>query len=172
MACKRERHWPVTLAQFIRPRFLHRHLMRRNQSTQISPSQSSSSRIERIESRLPRFLQRYTKPLRNAPVTHVTAFVLLHELTAIVPLFGFAGFFMTTGWVPPLMGEWSWVSQGMEKFGNYFRRKGWLGEEEGLRDRWWGRGQGSVKLVTAWVWLLITTGDKKNWEFMWCMDRT
>lgn len=37
-------------------------------------------------SKIPRFLRPYTTQFITAPVSHVTAFVVLHEITAIVPL--------------------------------------------------------------------------------------
>jgi len=94
-------------------------------------------------------LQRYTTPLLNAPLTHITAFLLLHELTAVVPIFGLAGLFHYTRWMPPFVGEGKWVADGVEKFGNWFRRKGWFGKEEekGWRARWWGRGEGGTRVV-------------------------
>lgn len=116
-------------------------------------SQKARSRIGRITSRLPARLQRYTTPLLNAPLTHITAFLLLHELTAVLPLFGLAGVFHYTKWMPPFVGEGKWVADGAEKFGNWFRRKGWLGEEErrGWRARWWGRGEGGTRVVVEYV---------------------
>lgn len=127
-------------------------LFQRKQSFGTPPSQQASqSRIDRINARLPRFLQRYTLPLRNAPITHITAFLVLHELTAVVPLFGLAATFHYAEWLPPIVSEWHWVSDGVEKFGNYFRRKGWLGEESAGRFKWWGRGEGSVKIVVEFA---------------------
>lgn len=119
------------------------------------------SRFERINARLPRFLQRYTSALVGAPVTHISAFLILHELTAIVPLFGLAGFFHYTQWLPPFVSEWKWIAVGTEKFGNYFRRKGWVGpkdkaeidevEQRGKwtkrKDRIWNWSEGGSKLV-------------------------
>lgn len=112
-------------------------------------TKAPSSRVARIESRLPRFLQRYVQPLRNAPVSHITAFLILHELTAIVPLFGLAGVFHYTDWLPPYISEGAWVKQGVDKFGRYLRKKGWLGDEEDDdgRVKWWGRGEGGVRVV-------------------------
>jgi hypothetical protein len=104
--------------------------------------------MEKINSRLPRFLQRFMVPLRNAPVSHITAFLILHELTAVVPLFGLAATFHYTQWMPPYISEGKLVSQGVEKFGNYFRRKGWLGDEDAGRYKWWGRGEGGIRVVT------------------------
>ena len=100
---------------------------------------------------VPRFLSKYTIPLRNAPITHITAFLLLHEITAVAPLFALAGFFHYSRWMPPLVSEGKWVSDGVEKFGNYFRRKGWLGQEGKLRYRWWGRGEGATRIVVEYA---------------------
>ncbi|CCE83438.1 Piso0_004013 [Millerozyma farinosa CBS 7064] len=41
-----------------------------------------------ILKRVPKFLRSYTRNFINAPVSHVTAFVILHELSAVVPLVG------------------------------------------------------------------------------------
>ena len=109
------------------------------------------SRAERITSRLPRFLQRYTAPLLNAPLTHVTAFLILHELTAVVPLLGLAGFFHYSEWLPPYISEGKWVSDGVQRFGNYFRKKGWLGDDGSSRYMWWGRGEGGVRVVVEYA---------------------
>ena len=121
-------------------------------------SQKTRSRIVRITSRLPKFLQGYTTPLINAPLTHISAFLFLHELTAVIPLFGLAATFHYTRWMPPFISEGKWVSDGVEKFGNYFRRKGWLGEEgKARRYRWWGRGEGGTRIVVEYVCLGIAT---------------
>lgn len=110
------------------------------------------SRLTRLTSRLPRFLQRYTTPLISAPLTHISAFLLLHELTAVVPLFALAGIFHYTQWLPPYISEGKWISNGVEMFGSYFRRKGWLGDEEyARRHKWWGRGEGGVRVVIEYV---------------------
>lgn len=42
----------------------------------------------KILKRVPRFLRPYTTQFIYAPVSHVTSFLILHELTAIVPLVG------------------------------------------------------------------------------------
>ena len=113
----------------------------------------SRSRIYRIQSRLPKFLRSYTTPLINAPLTHVSAFLVLHELTAVVPLLGLAGIFHYSQWIPPFVSEGKWIADGVEKFGRYFRKKGWLGEvdEFGIvgskTGRWWSRGEGGVRVV-------------------------
>lgn len=117
--------------------------------TRLNPdsSQKARSRVERITSRLPKFLHRYTTPLFNAPLTHISAFLLLHELTAVVPLLGLAGIFHYTQWLPPFISEGKWVCDGVEKFGNYFRKKGWLRHDQATEYKWWERGEGGVRVV-------------------------
>lgn len=105
-----------------------------------------SSRISTIESRLPRFLQRLVTPIRNAPISHVTAFLVLHEITAIVPLFGLAGAFHYFNWLPPYISEGKWVSKYTAKFGRYLRKRGWI-KDESRSGQWFGKGEGSVRLV-------------------------
>ena len=111
-------------------------------------SQKARGRVERVNARLPRFLQRYTKPLIDAPLTHISAFLLLHELTAVLPLIGLIATFHYTHWMPPFVSNSKWVSEGVEKFGRYFRKKGWLGEEGvAKRERWWSFGEGGTRIV-------------------------
>ncbi|KAI6762793.1 hypothetical protein HG530_008773 [Fusarium avenaceum] len=91
---------------------------------------SQTSRIDRITSKLPRRLQKYTSRLRNAPVSHVVSFLILHEITAIVPVLGLFGFFHYTNYVPVdyVTGHFgSYVEDGVGRFGRYFKRKGWFG---------------------------------------------
>lgn len=112
-------------------------------------SQKARSRILRLTSKLPKFLQRYTTPLIDAPLTHISSFLFLHELTAIVPLFALAATFHYTNWLPPYISEGKWVTSSVEKFGNYFRKKGWLNEEQNTkRQKWWGKGEQGVRVVT------------------------
>ncbi|KAK5200650.1 hypothetical protein LTR16_005376, partial [Cryomyces antarcticus] len=77
-------------------------------------------------------------------------------ITAVVPLVGLTATFRYANWMPPYISEGKWVAEGAEKFGRYFRRKGWLGDEEGGggRGTWWGRGEGGVRLVAEYVVLL------------------
>ncbi|KAF2279893.1 uncharacterized protein EI97DRAFT_104871 [Westerdykella ornata] len=95
-----------------------------------SSTSSPQSRISRLNARLPRFLHKYTSALSSAPLTHITAFLLLHEITAIVPLLGLAATFHYTHWLPSWFAEGAWVLKGVERFGLYFKRKGWIREEE------------------------------------------
>ena len=137
------------------------------------PTVKAQSRLDRTINRLPKFLQRYLIPFRNAPLSHVTSFLILHEITAIVPLFGFWAIFHYTNWLPSYFSEGKWVHEGIEKFSRYFRKKGWLeterdhpdpadgGNWEIARDRLskqeeaWTNGQGRMRTVieagTAWA---------------------
>ena len=95
-----------------------------------SPSSTPTSRAERILSRLPRPLQRYTARLRSAPISHVVSFLILHEITAVVPLLGLFGIFHYTDFVPVsyvVEHYGGYVSEGTRRFEKYFRRKGWFG---------------------------------------------
>ncbi|KAL8781651.1 MAG: hypothetical protein Q9213_005916 [Squamulea squamosa] len=82
--------------------------------------------------------------------------MLAEDASTIVPLFGLAGIFHYTHWLPPYISEGEWVSTGVEKIGKWFRKRGWLGEKGVTkRDRWWNVGEvGStvvVEFATAWV---------------------
>ena len=104
---------------------------------------------------MPRFLRRFTTPLLSAPVSHVSSFLILHELTAVAPLLGLFALFHYANWLPPYVSEGKWVQQGVEKFGRYFRRKGWLGDEGGWKTKGWGLGESGVRILgevaTAWA---------------------
>lgn len=152
---------PFRLLSQIFPRFsygrtnLQQHI--RRQTTKSTAEATSNSRISRLEARLPRFLARYVKPLRNAPISHITAFLVLHELTAIIPLFGLTFAFHKFDWLPPVFSEGYWVKEGVEKFGRYFRRKGWIRDADGEGfekeenrkglAKWWPRGEDGVRLL-------------------------
>ncbi|KAF2096131.1 hypothetical protein NA57DRAFT_43907, partial [Rhizodiscina lignyota] len=104
---------------------------------------------------VPNFLRPTLQPVLHAPVSHITSFLILHELTAIVPLVSLAAAFHYTNWLPPYITEGAWVKQGMERFGRYFHRKGWLGEEGSKREGTWNFSEKGVKIVlevaTAWA---------------------
>lgn len=87
------------------------------------------TRLRRLNGRLPAFLRSYTTPLLSSPVTHVTSFLLLHEITAVLPLFGLVGAFHYGGWMP-VVGNGAF-DEGIERFGRWLRKKGWVGDEEG-----------------------------------------
>lgn len=125
----------------------------RRYATDSKPS-DPASRISRIESRLPRFLSRIVTPLRAAPLSHISAFLILHEITAVVPIFGLTTYFHYYNWLPPYISEWKWVSEYTVKLGNYLRKRGWINEEK-RSGRWFGRGETGtrivVELATAWA---------------------
>ena len=126
-------------------------------------------RIQQIFRRTPKFLRPTLSALHSAPLTHVSAFLILHELTAVIPLFSLVGAFHYYQWLPPFFAEGKWVVAGVEKFGNYFRRKGWIeagdtqeaakmaagGEarklEEGRISRWWNGGEAGTRLVVEFA---------------------
>jgi len=161
--------WPTSRASLRQQNLIPRH--RRPFSTPQHPEPTITNeavntaktvgRIQRINSKVPRFLRHWTTPLLSAPITTVSAFLILHELTAVIPLFGLAYFFHVTNWLPPYFAEGHWVKEGVERFERYFRRKGWLGDdgralgEDGQkleespaqRYAWSGRGEGSVRWV-------------------------
>lgn len=82
--------------------------------------------------RMPKFLRPYTNALRNAPGTHITSFLILHELTAVVPLIILGMGFHYSGWLPGNMDEEK-VLGYMNQFGSYFSRKGWFGVSTSLQ---------------------------------------
>ncbi|KAF2705767.1 hypothetical protein K504DRAFT_459862 [Pleomassaria siparia CBS 279.74] len=128
-----------------------------------TPPPASSERIVRFNRRLPRFLHKYTNALGNAPITHITSFLILHEITAIIPLLGLAATFHYTHWLPSWFAEGAWVLQGVERFGKYFKRKGWIRSEEAAeaerevqedlrrRDRAWNIGEGGTRVVVEFA---------------------
>lgn len=97
-------------------------------SSEPTPSGKSSpeSRFSRLVSRSPKFLQPWLAPIVNAPASHIVSFIVLHELTAVIPVAGLAAVFHTTGWLPSWFGEGKWVKEGLEKYGRYARKKGWV----------------------------------------------
>lgn len=57
-------------------------------TTDISDIDAAKLQSHPILKRVPKFLQKYCIRFIDAPFSHVTAFLILHELTAIVPLVG------------------------------------------------------------------------------------
>lgn len=94
----------------------------------------SATRLDRILTRTSRYLpERLRAPLRGfrrAPVSHVASFLVLHELTAIIPLFGLTGAFYYLDIVPVewVFGWWApYVQEEGTKVLRYFKKKGWFG---------------------------------------------
>lgn len=88
----------------------------------------------------------------------MTSFLILHELTAIVPLFGLWGVFHYTESLPSTLVESELVSQGTEKFSRYFKKKGWI-EDDATIDPSTDAGKASsntgskivVEVAAAWA---------------------
>lgn len=134
---------------------------RRQFATQPTPPPTSASRIDRFNRRLPKFLHKYTSALATAPLSHITSFLILHELTAIIPLLGLAATFHYTHWLPSWFAEGAWVLAGVERFGKYFKRKGWIRSEDVVeaeaevelrrRDRVWNLGEGGARVLVEFA---------------------
>ena len=139
---------------------------RQVRQARLQSSQSPQAlRIDRITSRLPKRLQKYTTGLRNAPLSHIVSFLILHELTAIVPVVALFALFHYTTYVPisymtEHFGEY--VQGGVARFERYFSRKGWFGfgkEDAGAgaeQDKEAGGKSHTDEVVDKW-----RSGDRK-----------
>ncbi|KAI2463790.1 hypothetical protein F4781DRAFT_106499 [Annulohypoxylon bovei var. microspora] len=134
---------------FLRARAPLRPRSQRFRSAKPTPDPSSSSAAEARKAQrartildraarfVPKRLHPYLARLRSAPFSHVAAFLVLHELTAVLPLFGLAYLFYSADWVPTawVLGPWAaWAEEGLRRYMRWFRRKGWFGlseEEDG-----------------------------------------
>ena len=145
-----------------RPRLPTRQVRQARLQSSQSPQ---ASRIDRITSRLPKRLQKYTTWLRNAPLSHIVSFLILHELTAIVPVVALFALFHYTTYVPisymtEHFGEY--VQGGVARFERYFSRKGWFGfgkEDAGAgaeQDEEAGGKSHTDEVVDKW-----RSGDRK-----------
>lgn len=126
----------------------------RFESTKTSPAPKTTTqasadltakqagRLDKVITRTQRWLpKRFHAPLQNfrsAPGSHIVGFLLIHELTAIVPLFGLAAAFHYYDIVPAgyVFGPWApYVQDGAFKMLRYFRRKNFFGMgEEDARE--------------------------------------
>lgn len=125
---------PSVLRRQFRLQAACHHTPRRTLSSPApSAPKDSQSRLRRFNDRLPRFLRAYTTPLLGAPVTHVTSFLILHEITAVLPLFGLVAAFHYGAWMPDLTsgdGEKNAFDEGAARFGRWLRKKGWVEESD------------------------------------------
>ncbi|KAK6514013.1 hypothetical protein TWF506_008442 [Arthrobotrys conoides] len=128
---------PQTLfsIHLVRPRPSFRHFT-------TPPSSPPPSRADRIISKLPKYLHPYTRPLLSHPASHITSFLILHELTAIIPLFAFFAFFNLTSWNPADLLPKEWIETGYTRFKRYIEKKG-------LEE--WVDGRGVMDLAIAWA---------------------
>ncbi|KAK6523818.1 hypothetical protein TWF281_001786 [Arthrobotrys megalospora] len=127
----------ATILPLLKPRTPSRRL-----GTPPPPSSSPQSRADRIISKLPRYLHPYATPLLHHPTSHLTSFLILHELTAIIPLFTFFYIFQLTSWNPADLLPKEWIENGYTKFKSYIEKKG-------LQK--WVDGRGVMDLATAWA---------------------
>lgn len=130
-----------------------------------------ASRFDKVITRTQRWLpKRFHRPLdnfRHAPGSHIIAFLLIHELTAVLPLIGITAFFQYYDIVPAgyVFGPWApYVQEGAFKFIRWFRKKGLFGlgaedakegeerfEEDLQRDaEREGKGQTNGSLIALW----------------------
>ncbi|KAI1075637.1 hypothetical protein F5B20DRAFT_558854 [Whalleya microplaca] len=93
-----------------------------------------SRTLHYLPPRLRNRLHPHITALRAAPLSHATAFLVLHEVTAVVPVLGLAWAFHRLDWAPPVGwlvggGPWAgWAEEGgVRRWGAFFRRKGWFG---------------------------------------------
>lgn len=93
------------------------------------PSSTTRTRLTRLLDRTPKFLHPYTSALRTAPLSHIISFLILHELTAIIPLIGLSVGFHYSNWTPEWMRERGVEYEG--RFRRWFGRRGWFGVEAG-----------------------------------------
>ncbi|KAL4923736.1 uncharacterized protein BDV17DRAFT_232641 [Aspergillus undulatus] len=114
----------------------------------------AQSRLHRFNDRLPSFLRAYTTPLLSAPTTHITSFLILHEITAIVPLFGLVAAFHYGGWLPDFT-SYSGFDADVTRLTRWLRKKGWVGESVEIEDVT-AAGTGTMETATA------TEAEKKG----------
>lgn len=106
-------------------------------------------------------MQGYAGRLRSAPLSHVVAFLVLHEVTAVVPLLGLFGLFHYGGASAAPMAYMmehygDYVRDGTARFERYFTRKGWFGfgrDEDGGDGEAPGEGiqvDGNDAVMSRW----------------------
>ena len=128
-----------------------------NASSTSAPTPGSPPKgLDRVAARLPPFLRRYIEPLRSAPLSHITSFLVLHEVTAVVPLFGLAGLLHYSSVdVPDYIKDSRWVQESTGRWERYARKKGWVVADEEVVEEVGavaGKGLGIVmELAIAWA---------------------
>lgn len=92
------------------------------------PNKENPHILTRLNRRLPKFLHPYTNRLITAPLSHITSFLVLHELSALVPLVALFGVFHYTNWLPVGFGQAAWARERAENLLRYLERKAyWKG---------------------------------------------
>ncbi|PHH60427.1 hypothetical protein CDD81_1671 [Ophiocordyceps australis] len=91
---------------------------------------TARERIERLAAKMPESVKRYTAKMRQYPGSYITAFLILHEVTAVVPLVLLVLLFHYTTIMPMeyLMDKTQKrLKESMASFERYFRRKEYFG---------------------------------------------
>ncbi|KAI5964641.1 uncharacterized protein KGF55_001710 [Candida pseudojiufengensis] len=78
-----------------------------------------------ILKRVPKFLRNYASKFVNAPFSHLIAFIVLHEMTAIVPLFGIWYYLhQHPGYIPLDLPQWA-ISKGAKVMDSMMGKIDW-----------------------------------------------
>lgn len=100
-------------------------------------------------SKFPRFMRAYAERINQAPVSHITSFLLLHELSAIVPLFSLWGGFYYFDYVPGGIPDWV-IERGTGFITRMAERNDWqFVEAAGRGSRIILQGAASYAIVKA-----------------------
>lgn len=100
------------------------------------PNKENPRVLTRLNRRLPKFLHPYTNRLVSAPLSHITSFLILHELSALVPLVALFGLFHYTSWLPGGFGQAVWAREKAEKLARYLERKAyWKGRLQRKKNK-------------------------------------
>ncbi|WLF77292.1 hypothetical protein PVL30_001004 [Lodderomyces elongisporus] len=78
-----------------------------------------------ILKRIPKFLRNYASQFIHAPYSHLVAFLVLHELTAIIPLFGIWYYLHNhPGFIPMDLPQWA-LTKGASVMDKVLERMDW-----------------------------------------------
>lgn len=129
------------------------------------PQQPKSfrTRLLLLNHRLPPSLRFFTTPLINAPVAHVSSFVILHEITAILPLFGLVGAFHYGNWFPDIrhFAPADVVDGAVDRFGRWLMKRGWVSDdaldETGSTEKEQEAGMEAARLVMEFAAAYVIT---------------
>ncbi|PYH96141.1 hypothetical protein BO71DRAFT_281051, partial [Aspergillus ellipticus CBS 707.79] len=81
--------------------------------------------IHKLNDSLPPFLRAYTTPLVAAPSASIISFLILHELTALVPLVGLAADFHYSDRLPDFTSN-AVFQERVQQLGKYLRKRGYV----------------------------------------------
>lgn len=73
---------------------------------------------------IPRFIRPLASRFKNAPLSYVTSFLIVHEITAILPLFGLWWYFNKYDFIPPGLPDWL-IVKGMSVIDKLLETQGW-----------------------------------------------